>query len=199
MKYYIRKSKNIFFLYKETTFQSIITDLFSILVWVSLIGMYMAFSYYIGRSWPLDICVAAVMLIFIFTSFNNKKTNVSQHYLRKELHEFLVEKNASNPSDENDMETAWDFIEAYYPDYAHSDEIAHNNDLDKLNRRQYEFNDCAYQLLDRDYNSDIDNPQIKIDLNQSHLKLCEDAILNYIELRKKLKTESDKFFNHSEA
>ncbi len=45
------------------------------------------------------------------------------------------------------LKTPWDFVEKYFPNYYGSDEIAYNNDLQKLIDEEYEEGDSASQLL----------------------------------------------------
>lgn len=78
------------------------------------------------------------------------------------------------------MQTPWDFVEKYYPDYHHADAIAWEGDLDKLVNGEYEDGDCAHQLLIEEYNSDINNPQIKADHDAAIRDIYETAILAYI-------------------
>ena len=76
--------------------------------------------------------------------------------------------------------TAWDFVEAHYPNYSSSDEIAENEDLSKLVNGFYEDGDDAHKLLLEEYGGEITNPQIKIDYNESLVKIYEEAIENYL-------------------
>ena len=188
MKYYIRKSKNVFFLYKETSFQSILTDLFSVLVWVSLIGMNMAFSHYVGRSWPLDIVVSIIMIMYVFTSFTSKKINVSKHYLRRELREYLdietTKSNKTTPSGE--LDSIWSFVEMYYPNYYSSNMIANNEDLTKIINKSNQPGDDSDNLLRDEYGGDPTNPQILIDYSASVAEILTDAIEAHIAYLKKV-------------
>jgi len=75
-----------------------------------------------------------------------------------------------------EIETPWDFVAKFYPDYHGSDEIAHNDDLAKLVDRENEAGDCSDDLLKEDYGGNINNPRILIDYNASLVKIYEAAI-----------------------
>lgn len=75
--------------------------------------------------------------------------------------------------------SAWRFVEMYYPDYHHSDAIALADDLQKL--MDGEVNGNAEQELIKNYENDIDNPQIKIDYNEVHERIYRVAIENFLE------------------
>ncbi len=75
---------------------------------------------------------------------------------------------------------AWDFVIEYYPNYSSSNEIAHSDDLEKLKHDDYEDGDDASKLLYREYNGDINNPQIETDLNELLVQIYEKAIENYL-------------------
>jgi hypothetical protein len=74
----------------------------------------------------------------------------------------------------------WDFVEKFYPDYDHCDDIAHANDLSKLVEEQFDDGDGAHQLLDGEYGGDINNPQIKIDYELAHYEIYERAIKGFL-------------------
>lgn len=78
-----------------------------------------------------------------------------------------------------EIETTWDFVVKFYPDYDHSDEIALADDLSKLING--EINGCAEELLHSDYGGDINNPQIKIDYDRVHKEIYEAAIQEAID------------------
>jgi hypothetical protein len=79
------------------------------------------------------------------------------------------------------IQTPWDFVERYYPNYSSSDEIAHEGDLDKLVNKEYEKGDCAHELLMDEYSGNIEDPQIKADHDAVIRSIYESAILAYIE------------------
>lgn len=85
-----------------------------------------------------------------------------------------------------ELPSTWDFITKYYPNYDHADEIAWNDDLRKLLDNEQEVGDCAYRTLMRDYNGDIENPQIEIDYNAQMVAIYEAAIENYIKIKGEL-------------
>jgi hypothetical protein len=80
------------------------------------------------------------------------------------------------------IETPWDFVEKYYPNYYSSDDITYNDDLHKLVDREFEIGDGAYDLLIQKYGGDINNPQILIDIQKSDVEIYEKAIEGYIKI-----------------
>lgn len=79
------------------------------------------------------------------------------------------------------LESAWDFVGKYYHKYYQCDDIAHNGDLQKLSEKEYEDGDCAHCLLIREYDGDLKNPQIAIDLESSNASIYEQAIEGFVE------------------
>ena len=73
-----------------------------------------------------------------------------------------------------EIETPWDFVQKFYPDYHRSDEIALADDLQKL--LDEEINGHAEKILHRDYGGDINNPQIQSDYDRVHRLIYEAAI-----------------------
>ena len=79
------------------------------------------------------------------------------------------------------LQDEWDFIEMYYPDYQHSDEILENDLLFSLHSGDYEPDSGAEELLNEAYGGDIKNPQIEIDYNVSCKFIFQKAIVAYVE------------------
>jgi len=79
------------------------------------------------------------------------------------------------------IKSVWDFVEAFYPNYYSSDEIARNDDLQKLSDEEHQDGDDADKLLDKEYEGDINNGWIEIDLTESNAKIFKKAIEGYIE------------------
>ncbi len=83
-----------------------------------------------------------------------------------------------------DKLSAWDFVTIYYPRYDSADEIAYNDDLEKLHHNEYEEGDCAHRLLIEEYGGEFNARsirQIEIDYNESTKEIYERAIENYLE------------------
>ena len=82
------------------------------------------------------------------------------------------------------MESAWDFVEKYYPGYSGCNKIAQCDDLEKLVNNEFEDGDCASDLLQNEYDGDVKNPQIEIDYDVIHKEVYIEAIEGYIETLK---------------
>jgi len=78
------------------------------------------------------------------------------------------------------METSWDFVEKYYPNYTSSDEISLADDLSKLTHG--EINGDAETMLNEEYGGDINNPKIQADYDRIHVEIYETAIENFIKI-----------------
>jgi hypothetical protein len=81
------------------------------------------------------------------------------------------------------LTNAWDFVAKYYPNYYSSDDIAHNDDLEKLHFEEYEEGDCAHRLLIEEYGGEFNEEShklIKRDLDASYRDIYERAIENYL-------------------
>ena len=65
------------------------------------------------------------------------------------------------------IETVWQFVETYFPDYSSSDEIARNNDLNRLIEEDE-------SLID----------ELKQEINDSNAYIYEKAIEGYLETLK---------------
>ena len=72
----------------------------------------------------------------------------------------------------------WRFVEKWYPDYDHADQIAEADDLSKL--VDGEINGAAEELLNDTYGGDPENPQIQIDYYRVHIDIYERAIENFL-------------------
>ena len=75
MKIYINKSGERFEIIKETTTQSILTDLATMLVVMFIFGIDFLFAYYIHHSWVLDI-FTVIMFIAIVSMKLKKKIKI---------------------------------------------------------------------------------------------------------------------------
>lgn len=73
-----------------------------------------------------------------------------------------------------------DFIEKYYPDYDHSNEIAYEGDLYKLTQRTQERGDCADVLLVEEYDDNIENLQIEVDWCNKRRIILEESITAFL-------------------
>lgn len=71
--------------YKETTTQSILSDLASMLVIVVLFGMNILLSKLIGSSWMLDALCIFFLLMYIYTSVSRKEEVKSMEEVKQEL------------------------------------------------------------------------------------------------------------------
>ena len=80
------------------------------------------------------------------------------------------------------METAWDFVGLNYPKYHSSSDIADALDIDCLVEKEYEEDSSANELLQSDYNGEIDNPKIKQDYESIHFQIYERAIEEYYDM-----------------
>ena len=83
-----------------------------------------------------------------------------------------------------DKLSTWDFVTIYYPNYSSCDEIAYNDDLEKLHHEEYEEGDCAHRLLIEEYGGEFNEEShklIKRDLDASYREIYERAIENYLE------------------
>ena len=82
MKIYVKKiTSNSFQIIKETTTQSILTDLFTNLVLLVLVGADIAFSLMVGRSKLLDALVVILFIAFMFTGISHRKKIVTKDEL----------------------------------------------------------------------------------------------------------------------
>ncbi|KAA6348678.1 hypothetical protein EZS27_003911 [termite gut metagenome] len=92
MRVYIKKvSKTGILIYKETTLQSVISDLISILVILVLIGADIAFSILVSPSFVLDILASSIFLIYLVGHANNRKEEIKTKEEFKKMFEKLFE------------------------------------------------------------------------------------------------------------
>lgn len=90
-------------------------------------------------------------------------------------------------SNEKEIDTnAWRFVEDYYPNYDHCDNIAYAGDLQKLLDKEGTGDCVSDKLLVEDYGGDWDNPQIKIDYESVHYDIYERAIQGFLERENKV-------------
>jgi hypothetical protein len=95
------------------------------------------------------------------------------------------------------LETVWNFVEKYYPNYYSCDAIAENDDYTKI--VDGEINGCAEELYNSEvneqdifYGGTLDNEQIEEEvlkifqakLNESNAYIYEKAIEGYLETLK---------------
>lgn len=83
------------------------------------------------------------------------------------------------------MNSVWDFVSSYLPNYYIDDESSENRALHELVSKEFEHGHLAYDLLHEKYNGDLDNPQITIDVNKSDAYIFRKAIERFIEEDKK--------------
>ena len=86
--------------------------------------------------------------------------------------------------DTQKLTSTWDFVEKYYPNYDSADEIAWNDDLEKLHHDEYVEGDCAHRTLIMEYGGEFNDTSralIKRDLDASYRDIYERAIENYLE------------------
>ena len=84
-----------------------------------------------------------------------------------------------------EMKNAWEFVEKYYPKYTSSDEIAYNNDLQKI--VDNEINGCAKDLYEEMINVEgiLEEDVVTIAqqrLNESNASIYEEAIENFLQI-----------------
>lgn len=105
----------------------------------------------------------------------------------------------------NKLETAWDFVQKYYPNYYHCDEIAHNDDLTKIiddeinGEAEVIYNEIAEDLKgifpyhnpdEREEYRVMIKKEAQRRLNESYVAIYEAAIEGFIEEQK---SYSDKY------
>ena len=84
------------------------------------------------------------------------------------------------------METTWDFVEKYYPDYHRSEEITLSDDLEKILKEEWEEGDSSHTILVEYYNNDPKDENIGIDYCLVMSRIYEKSIENYIKTKKPL-------------
>ena len=75
---------------------------------------------------------------------------------------------------------AWDFVEKNYPDYSSSLKICRNSDLCNLVEFEHTDSDTAKELLEKEYNNDINDIEIKIDYLESYVSILEKSIESFM-------------------
>lgn len=85
------------------------------------------------------------------------------------------------------IDSIWDFIEKYYPNYDTCSDIQYNEDLYKLVNREYEIGSTAYYLLIHEYDGDINNPEI-----ENH-KILSDSIIYRESIKGYLNSKNESF------
>lgn len=86
MRYYIKKlSADTLVVYKETTTQSILSDLLTIIVLVVVIGLDIIFSLMVTHSFVIDILVASFILLYFFGVGNKIKKEYTKKEILKEI------------------------------------------------------------------------------------------------------------------
>jgi hypothetical protein len=80
MKLYIYRSKNLK-IKKETTIQSILSDLFTYGFFAVLYGGGIAFEYFIGRSWLIELSIFLLSFLWIFGKGGMEMKEVSKEEL----------------------------------------------------------------------------------------------------------------------
>jgi hypothetical protein len=85
MKIYVRKTNAGFCVTKETTFQSIISDLSAILVFVIVFSLDVAFSILVTYSFIFDFLAGMMILIYVFSVIKFRKRITT----KRELHELI--------------------------------------------------------------------------------------------------------------
>lgn len=89
MKIYIYQRKSGIEIMQETTTQSILSDLFTILVFVVLIGADVLFSIYVARAWIIDVVVAVLFLVYMNNWTSKKRIEIKS---KKQLMNILNKK-----------------------------------------------------------------------------------------------------------
>ena len=86
MRYYIKKlSADTLVVYKETTTQSILSDLLTIIVLVVAIGLDIIFSLMVTHSFVIDVLVVSFILLYFFGVGNKKKEEFKKEEILKEI------------------------------------------------------------------------------------------------------------------
>lgn len=94
-----------------------------------------------------------------------------------------------------ELNGAWDFVEKYYPNYSTCDEIAYNDDLQKIVDEEYEEGSEAEGILDsitdeitgthpafysQEYINELIDQEVLRRLKESTCEIYERAIEGYI-------------------
>ena len=84
------------------------------------------------------------------------------------------------------MESAWDFVERYYPKYHNCDLIAESDDLQKIVDNELEPDSCSLEVLNSRYDGarDLNLERIKDDLARVMVQIYEASFECFIEQHK---------------
>jgi hypothetical protein len=86
MKLYIYKSGNLE-VAKETTTQSILSDLFTCGFFIVLFACGIAFELFVGRSWLIELAISLLMFLCIFGNKGRKTKETTKEELIKMIEE----------------------------------------------------------------------------------------------------------------
>jgi len=81
---------------------------------------------------------------------------------------------------EVELESIWNFIEKYYPNYFQSDEIAFINDIDKILNEAEEEGSEADKILVNKYKGNRNSRVLQLDKLETMNYLYEKSIENFI-------------------
>jgi len=84
----------------------------------------------------------------------------------------------------NNIYTAWQFVEQYYPDYYNSPHIAYVDDMTKIVNMENEEGDTSDGYFKLLYGADYNHPKIMEDYNEALVDAYERAIENYLHVSK---------------
>lgn len=93
MKIYFKILKDGFIVSKETTKESIITDIVSASVMILLFALDALFSIFISHSWILDLLVVIAFISYLNSSIGPKIKNLTKDELVKEINDLYDDKN----------------------------------------------------------------------------------------------------------
>lgn len=77
-----------------------------------------------------------------------------------------------------EQKKVWDFVERFYPNYYHCDDIAYNDDLHKIVNGSSEEGDDAHTLLTEEFEGDLKS--VHLAMLESDKKIYERAIQGFI-------------------
>lgn len=87
MKIYIKKLGKGFIVLKETTTQSVISDLFTILVLIVAIGLDIVFALVVAHSVVIDIFVVILIFTYFLRFAKNETQEVSKEEIIKQIND----------------------------------------------------------------------------------------------------------------
>jgi len=85
MRIYVKKINDGFVIYDETTTQSVISDILTMLVIIVLFTIYIIVSKIIGHTVVIDIVISVILLLYLFTSFKRKEKILN----KEQLHDLI--------------------------------------------------------------------------------------------------------------